>query len=483
MTVSGSFYRYHLSDSWYPAKSKDIRKVLRDLDDQVAKNYASYFPEHSVTALLVPHAAYMYSGVVAASAYSVVKLNHFKRVIILAPSHFISFTGVALPDAEYDLYKSRVGFMSLDVSILKALRQDQSGLFINQHRAHDVDHAIEMQIPLIQKYCGDCKIVPLIFGHMDQEQLHDVANAIQQFVDDSTLLIATTDLTHYGSVFNYLPFISNITQNITNLDGRVIQALQNIDDRSFSKIIKETGVTICGSMPVSCLLSLLEHRVDIHGYVTGYNKSIGLDQNPAHSVSYVGMVFANVSPQQLPIQNQLTGYERQVLLKIAKDALLQKPLEKTDAMIFNVLSQSLRDHRGVFVTLRDNAGQLRGCMGTVLPDRPLYEQVYEMARSAAFHDSRFIPVTEKEIENLQISISIIDNVHRVVSYHQIRLGIDGVILRKDGHMGLFLPDVASEFGWDVATMLSHLCRKAGLSEDAWKDIATEYELFQTIDIA
>ena len=139
---------------------------------------------------------------------------------------------------------------------------------------------------------------------------------------------------------------------------------------------------------------------------------------------------------------------------------------------------------GVFVTLMRN-GKLRGCKGCVEGNYPLAETVWHVARSSAFEDPRFSALTETELEGLEFSISILGPMERVRVTdpkefpNQLRLGIDGVCVRLDDTSALFLPEVATEQGWDVGTTLSRLCLKAGLNEDAWLSSQAKVYRFQT----
>lgn len=139
---------------------------------------------------------------------------------------------------------------------------------------------------------------------------------------------------------------------------------------------------------------------------------------------------------------------------------------------------------GVFVTLKHD-GMLRGCRGCMEGRFPLHQTVWEIARSSAFDDPRFDPLTRRELDDLEISVSLLGEMESVdvedPSQFQklLRLGRDGICLRLQGRSALFLPEVATEQGWDVETTLSRLCRKAGLEEEEWRNPETEILRFQT----
>ncbi len=134
----------------------------------------------------------------------------------------------------------------------------------------------------------------------------------------------------------------------------------------------------------------------------------------------------------------------------------------------------LNAKQGVFVTLRIH-GKLRGCIGAILADKPLYVTVYEMAKKSAFSDHRFSPLTLEEFQELTLSLSILSDIKPVCSVEDIIIGAHGIILYFQGRSSVFLPEVAVEQGWTKEECLEQLSLKAGCEVDAWKDAS--YEVF------
>lgn len=480
--IMHSSYRPHLSDAWYPARAKILRHKVQDLQNQAAIQYGCHLNPSDIVALLVPHAGYDYSGVIAASVYQNIRPGIFKRVIILGPSHHGSFQGVALPGVEYDSFKNSLGKISLDVAVLKSLHKDKSGLFQRRQRAHDVEHCIEVQIPFIQTYCGsECTIVPLLVGLVGEHDLQTIAKALQPFLDESTLVIATSDLTHYGSSFGYVPFTSDIGRQIVALDNELVEKIQNFDGLGLASVKRATGATVCGVQSITVLLALLQEKRDVvDTYVTGYDRSSGQEENPEHSVSYVGMIFSKQKRSSLSLSDQLTGYEKNILRDLVQSALLSLDSIQ-ECRPSGILTKPLRTHQGAFVTLYDTDHALRGCIGKVTSDQPLYQTVCEMAYEAALHDPRFKSVESSELKDITSTISVLTLPQKILSYHDIRLGIDGVVLKYAMKSAVFLPKVALEFGWDRRMLLQQLSMKAGLESDAFEQPGATFEVFQAID--
>ena len=160
--------------------------------------------------------------------------------------------------------------------------------------------------------------------------------------------------------------------------------------------------------------------------------------------------------------------ERSVLLSLAHDAILSA-LERRE-LFLEPPTRHLAEQRGAFTSLYLR-GQLRGCVGYVLPVSSVYRAVAETARAAAFEDTRFSPVTAAEAPELKIELSILSP-PRPIAAEAVRVGLHGLLISMHGQRGLLLPQVPIEHGWDRITFLEQTCRKAGLPTDAWQKGAT-----------
>lgn len=158
--------------------------------------------------------------------------------------------------------------------------------------------------------------------------------------------------------------------------------------------------------------------------------------------------------------------QQRFLLELARQAI-EFYLKSGKTLKVTVKDNDLKEKRGAFVTLKVN-DQLRGCIGYPLPYKPLYETVIEVAISAATQDYRFPPLTEDELKNTQIEISVLSLPKPVKEVKEIEVGKHGIIVSKGHNKGLLLPQVPVEHSWDLETYLRHGCLKAGLDEDEWK---------------
>jgi uncharacterized protein len=187
--------------------------------------------------------------------------------------------------------------------------------------------------------------------------------------------------------------------------------------------------------------------------------------------------------------------QKHALLKVAKDTveavITNKRLGRTGAMPPNIVKIETDDPDlatpcGCFVTLKNftrsvgGGDQLRGCIGNFVGDKPLVEMVIEMAKASATSDPRFFddPITPDELPSLDIEISVLSPLKKTNDPLSLRLGIDGIYIKRGPYAGCFLPQVAEETGWTKEEFLGYCCsHKAGLPYDAWKDPKTDVLLF------
>ncbi|MBM4175068.1 MAG: AmmeMemoRadiSam system protein A [Ignavibacteria bacterium] len=168
--------------------------------------------------------------------------------------------------------------------------------------------------------------------------------------------------------------------------------------------------------------------------------------------------------------------EKKLLLQIARDSI-SEGLRKGGGVNFSLeLPPHLKEKYGVFVTLTLD-DELRGCIGYILGFSPLFEQVYDAAKKAAFEDPRFAPLSAEELDFIDIEISVLSVPKRIKSIDEIKIGKHGLIIEKDTHHGLLLPQVAVKYNWNSEEFLDHTCQKAGLRKHDWKSPQTKIEIF------
>jgi len=166
-----------------------------------------------------------------------------------------------------------------------------------------------------------------------------------------------------------------------------------------------------------------------------------------------------------PADDELSLQERSTLVRLAHEAIMST-LEKREISLAPP-TERLDQSRGVFASLYLN-DELRGCVGYVQPENSLYRAVAESARAAAFADTRFSPLSQEEAPHVCVELSILSPLQSIAP-EAVEVGQHGLLITRDGHRGLLLPQVAVEHGWDRTTFLEQTCRKAGLPTDAWRE--------------
>jgi MEMO1 family protein len=462
---------------WYP---EDPVKLKLQLDGYLVEaNKAEQKVFSNVCAVVMPHAGIGYSGQTAAYALRQIQGKSYSRVIIIGPSHQVQMPDcVSLPSATH--YKTPFGEVSLDTEFMAAL--SKSSYFKKIEQAHLTEHSVQIEIPFLQMAIKDLKIVPIVVGQLSSEARKNISRELLSVIDSETLVVVSGDFIHYGPRFQYTPFRENIPENIKKLDFSAFQYIKNVDSDGFINFCQSTRATICGREPIALLLDMISPDTEVEKL--NYASSGDLTGDWSNPVSYMSIVFSgkwrdknmeNVEDKTLTIK------DKKDLIQLAKDTInycMKNKTEPSAEQLGYVPSKATKEIMGVFVTLKKH-GQLRGCIGEIMPQRSLYKAVVAQAINAAFNDSRFPQVEPKEVADLEFEISALTVPRPIDYYNEIVLGKHGIILQKEGRSSVFLPQVALEQGWDLETTLTHLSTKAGLSATAWQK-GTQFFVFEAI---
>lgn len=464
-----------IAGSWYPDTASGIRALAGEWERSPGQEIAQ--PLQRPNVLILPHAGWTYSGETAWSAVRMVKGADFKRVVVLAPSHR-AWIENRLVAPEADAVSTPLGKTEIDrdwldrLSLLAPVAQNDG--------VHRGEHAAQIEYPLLQHALGEgFKIVPLIMGGFGADQMGMCVRALSRLIDAETLLVVSSDFTHYGTDFSYAPFGTeggeDVREKVAALDAEALSLISKRDADGFAAFVKRTGATICGHVPIEMALRAFPAGSSVA--LVRYATSGDQDRDFRRFVCYAAAAGRIEWPDETDAV--LDADARAFLLRLARASL--EGAVKSPRSRFAIPSQvpkSVRANMGAFVTLNDTVtGALRGCIGEILPMRPLVEAVAERAVDAALRDPRFSPVQERELSSLRVEVSALTPPKRIASWNDIVLGRDGMTLEKNGRFAVFLPQVAPEQGWDLPTTLSYLSQKAGLAPDAWRDGAT-FETFQ-----
>jgi len=273
-----------VAGSWYPASRAALERAV---DDLLARAEPGPQPSGRVLALIEPHAGYVYSGRVAARGFQDVRDRAYSRVVVLGPSHYEAFRGAAVPDA--GAYRTPLGDVALDSEALGALAGHAS--FAVSNRPFVPEHCLEAELPFLQRCLRPgWRLVPVLLGSGTRGSLAvEIADALRAWVDRSTLIVVSSDFTHYGPRFGYVPFTADVPARIRELDMGAVRHIEALDADGFEGYVGETGATVCGRDAISVLLRLVPRGVE--GRLTAYDTSGNLTGDWEHSVSYATLTF------------------------------------------------------------------------------------------------------------------------------------------------------------------------------------------------
>ncbi len=479
-----------LAGTWYP---QDRASLIAAAHLLMRLGGASDLLPAKPVALVVPHAGWSYSGPVAGTAFRLLKPGDFERVIVMGPSHREAFRGYALDDVS--AYRTPVGDVPLCDGVAAALRAEDARPL---PAATAPEHSVEIELPFLQAALGRFCLVPVVVGETSPDEERAFAARLAKLDDGKTLFVFSSDFSHYGPRFDYQPFgaISPDTrEKVRALNDKAVALLSRIDAEGFRGYLRETGNTICGRNDLATMLELLPRIAPkaSASKLAQYASSDVPGMKDDSAVTYVAMAYLRepaataltplLAPPLLqdapPDTPALTAEAGARLVTLAR-AALQTELRATDDLQRELLAfptgREQERRQGVFVTLNRkdpseirSQGKLRGCIGQPEPTFPLYYGTVQAALDAALHDPRFEPVTAAELPRLELEVTVLSPRKPVGSYREIQIGTHGVVLEKDGHAALFLPQVAPEQDWNVERMLDALAEKAGLPTGAWRE--------------
>lgn len=465
-----------IAGTWYPGTAREIGRLAEAWESRVCNPAVA---SQRINVLILPHAGWAYSGEVAWRAVRQIRGVKFKRVVLLAPSHR-AWIENRLVAPESSAVSTPLGEIAIDRDFIDRLAL-VAPIAMND-RIHSAEHATQIEYPMLQLSLGDnFKIVPLIAGVLGRDQIAMCARALARLMDGDTLLVVSSDFTHYGSDFGYSPYGlaggEDVRERVAAMDKAALACIANCDADGLSMHVAKTGATICGHVPIELALRALPANTSLA--CVEYATSGDADGDYTRFVCYAAV---SGKVEWTGEQDAVLGAaEREYLLKVARKSMecaVRGEKFSFPEAPFPVAGSSIVKQMGAFVTLNDRTtGALRGCIGEIMPMRPLVDAVAARAVDSALHDPRFMPVTERELANLRVEISALTPPKPVASWRDVVLGRDGMTLEKGRNFAVFLPQVAPEQGWDLPTTLSYLSQKAGLSADAWREGA-KFETFQ-----
>jgi MEMO1 family protein len=451
---------------FYPGEEGALSKAI--------DGYLAGVPEHHIPrlkGLVCPHAGYEFSGQTAAIAYKLLAGRDVQTVVVMGPSHYALFQGACIPKA--DAYQTPLGLVPISekaralASVAPFVLEPQCKVQRpgwwrqapkpapeeGQDTPETWEHSVEVQVPFLQQVLKNFQILPVVIGEADPAQ---AAKALANRIDDKTIVVASSDLSHYHTY-----------QAAKGLDDRCVKAICDLDIEAMA------GQEACGKLPILTLLHLARQK-GWKAQLLDYRNSGDVSGDKDRVVGYTAVAFYAPAPENLPASERkfLLDLARKTLVSVTGGGSVPDVAEKD-------VPPKLAEKQACFVTLTKD-GALRGCIGHLMAVEPLHQAVAENARNAALRDPRFPPVQPGELDKIKIEISVLTAPQSLAFsspddlLSKLHPNEDGVLLHIGPRTATFLPQVWAQIP-DKVKFLEHLSQKAGCERSDWrgKDVTVD----------
>jgi len=415
-----------VAGQFYPASSSQLKAMIEMFVDEKAQ-------KEEVIGLVSPHAGYVYSGAVAGAAISRVKFKD--TFIIMGPNH--TGRGKSFSIMTEGSWKTPLGEVEIDselakklVTITRYLQED--------HLAHQYEHSIEVQLPFLQYFKKDIKLVPIVLGFASGANYKEIGKEIARAIRETgkeVVLMASSDMTHYEP-----------QETAKKKDNKAIEAILDLNEDELLKRVEEYDISMCGYAPAIALISAAKELGAGGAELVKYQTSGDVTGDYAGVVGYAGIIIKSMSP----------------LVKLAKDAV-EAYVRGGKTIQPQNLTPEMKEKAGVFVCIK-KYGELRGCIGTFEPTQEnVAKEIVANAISTATRDPRFPPVSTNELKLLDYTVDVLTKPEPVSGKDQLDPRRYGVIVQAGRRKGLLLPDLE---GVDTVDYQIDICRqKGGIAPD------------------
>ncbi len=444
-----------VAGSFYPSDKKELTNQINNFLDNVdSKNYSN------LRAIIVPHAGIIYSGQTAAHSFKQLENQNIRKVILIGPAHYEYLDKFGLSHS--DIWETPLGDIEIDMEKINILENNPEFIFADS--AINQEHSLEVQLPFLQTILSpqsgipsagknDWQLIPIIVGQVKEKEINSAAKIISDLIDEETILVISTDLSHY-----------HLKSEARKIDQKCLDSIENLEFNPECEA--------CGEIPLKLLFEIGK-QMNWKSEILNYSDS-GDISGDEEVVGYVSAILTGEIKTSIE-KNEYSEEDRKYLLKLARDTIEYAFENNGQLMPLNTVADKFKEKRGVFVTLHKDE-KLRGCIGYIEAVEEIYKAVQNNALSAAFNDSRFNSLEEKELKDCELEISIL-TIPKKTTLLEIKPNIDGVILRQGHDQATYLPQV-----WEgingPAEFYGSLCIKAGLQADCYTDEETEFYKYQ-----
>jgi AmmeMemoRadiSam system protein B/AmmeMemoRadiSam system protein A len=415
-----------VAGQFYPDSAAELRAMVKSFIDEKAE-------KEDAVGLVVPHAGYIYSGAVTGAVISRIKFKD--TFIIIGPNH--TGRGQPLSIMTAGIWKTPLGEVQIDTELADKLASTSAYLKADT-AAHVFEHSVEVQLPFLQYFRPDVKIVPIILaaGNIDiyADLGREIARALRELKKEAVIL-ASSDMNHYES--------QGIGQK---KDRQAIEAMLELNPAKLVHRVEEKNISMCGYAPAAVMLTAARELGAVKAELVKYQTSGDVSGDFNAVVGYAGIIVKRLSP--------LVNLAKEALETYVRDRKVLSPPQLTPEM---------KEKAGVFVCIK-KGGELRGCIGTFEPCQDnVAAEIITNAISTATHDPRFEPVTASELKDLEYTVDVLTPPVRVSGKGDLDPHKYGVIVQSGYRRGLLLPDLEGVDTVDYQIEVSR--QKAGIDPD------------------
>jgi AmmeMemoRadiSam system protein B/AmmeMemoRadiSam system protein A len=394
-----------VAGQFYPGSPDQLRSMIQEMVDEEAAS-------EEVIGLVAPHAGYMYSGPVTGATIS--RVNFKDTFIIIGPNH--TGGGKPLSIMTEGVWQTPLGEVEVDSEMAKKILAECKYLE-EDYRAHQYEHSIEVQVPFLQYFKPDVKIVPIIFGYAKSDYYKEIGRGIAKALKDlnrEAVIMASSDMNHYEP-----------QETTRGKDNEAIEAILALDEDGLIERVREFNITMCGYATAVALITAAKELGAKGAELVRYQTSGDTTGDFSSVVGYAGIIITGMSPLVQLARETVEAYVRE-------GEILKPPKELVPEMM---------EKAGVFVSIHKN-GALRGCIGTFEPATDnVAEEIIENAISSATRDPRFPPIIPSEFKDLEYSVDVLTAPELVEGQEQLDPRKYGVIVQAGYSRGLLLPDL------------------------------------------
>lgn len=414
-----------VAGSFYPGNAIELKTLIKSMVDEQAE-------KENVIGYYAPHAGFVYSGPVVGAVVSRVKPAD--TYIIMGPSH----TGMGAPFSimTEGTWRTPLSEVAIDSGLAKQVLSGSKYLK-EDIVAHMGEHAIEVQLPFIQYFNDNFKIVPIVLQHATAAIYKNIGKSVAGAIRESgkkVVIVASGDMTHYE------------TQKSAHAkDMRAIEAMLKLDADELLARVHEINITMCGYAPAAVLIFAAKELGGVKAELVRYQTSGDTTGDFSSVVGYAGIIFTPGS------ESPMVKLARETVESYVKQGSVPTP---------KLLTPEMKGKAGVFVSIH-KGDNLRGCIGTIGPtEENIAQEIIQNAVNAATRDPRFPPISSSELPELNYKVDVLTEPEPIRGTDQLDPKKYGVIVEAGWRRGLLLPDLE---GVDSIDYQIEICRaKAGI---------------------